>query len=98
MTESAPAAMALVMSPEYLMPPSAMSGMPFVPRHLGDVGDGRDLGDAGAGDDPGRADRPRADPDLDRVDAEVDELLGRPGRADVAGDELLAGELLLAGA
>jgi hypothetical protein len=29
------------------------------------------------------------------VDAEVDELLGRPGRADVAGDELLFRELLL---
>ncbi len=71
----APAAMALVTSPEYLMPPSAMMGMP---RCLGGAvgfGDGGDLRHAGAGDHARGADGARADADLDGVGAGVDQGL-----------------------
>ena len=37
----------------------------------------RDLRHAGAGDDARRADRARADADLDRVDAELDQIASR---------------------
>ncbi len=74
-----------------------MSGTPFFRQTSKTSAMAVIWGIAGAGDDPGRADGARADADLDGVDAEVDELLGRPGRADVAGDELLGRELLLEG-
>ena len=40
-----------------------------------------------------RADRAGADADLDGVDAELDQRLGRLGGRDVAGDEIDVGEL-----
>jgi hypothetical protein len=90
---SAPAAMALATSPEYLIPPSAMIGTPRFGRR-GAVGDRRDLRDADARDDARGADRARADADLDRVGAGVDERLGGLGRGDVAGDQLHVGYAL----
>ena len=69
------------------MPPSAISGHLRPARRLGALADGVDLRNARAGDDAGRADRARADADLDGVGAAPDEiaraLLGR----DVAGDD-----------
>ena len=76
MTDSAPATIALAMSPEYWRPPSAMTGTPAGLAGQGGLVDRGDLGDADAGDDAGRADRARADADLDRVGAGVDERLG----------------------
>jgi hypothetical protein len=79
-TVSAPAAMALAMSPEYLQAavgderdPAGGAGT----RRA--VGDGGDLRHADAGDDARGADRARPDADLDRVGARVDEGL-RPRR------------------
>ena len=57
------------------------------------LGDGRHLRDPGAGHDAGRADAPRADPDLDGVDAALHERPGSVPRRDVARDELELGEL-----
>ena len=51
MTECAPAAMALVMSPDCVMPPSAMRGTPVLGRDFRAVHDRRDLRHANAGDD-----------------------------------------------
>src|SRR5690606_30502166 len=53
-----------------------------------DLRDGRDLRHADPRDDPRRADRPRADADLDPVRARLDEGARRLPRHDVAGDEL----------
>ena len=92
----APAAMALVMSPEYLMPPSAMMEMP---RDFGGaigLGDGGDLGHAGAGDHAGGADGTGTDADLDGVGAGVDQGQGAFVGRDVAGEEIDFGEALLA--
>ena len=75
MTTLAPAAMALVMSPEYLMPPSAMTGMSLLAGGADGFGDGGDLGHAGAGDHAGGADGAGADADFDGVGACVDEGL-----------------------
>ena len=50
--------------------------------------DGGDLRDADAGDDAGGADRARTDPDLDGIDAGVDEGLGAGAGRDVAADDL----------
>jgi hypothetical protein len=47
-TESAPAANALVISPEYLMPPSAMIGTLYLAAALGAAADGGDLRHADA--------------------------------------------------
>jgi hypothetical protein len=94
MAQEAPAASALARSPEYLMPPSAMTGMPLLSGG-GCVHDGGELGHADARDDPGRADRARADADLDRIRAGIDQRLGAAGGGDVAGDDLNGvGELL----
>ena len=88
MATLAPAASALARSPEYLMPPSAMTGTPAA---LGD-GDGiqerGQLRHADAGDDARRADRARADADLDRIGAAVDQRPRRLAGRDVAGDHL----------
>src|SRR5690606_33952515 len=53
-----------------------------------DLRDGRDLRHADPRDDPRRADRARADADLDPVRARLDEGARRLPRHDVAGDEL----------
>jgi hypothetical protein len=68
-TQSAPAAMALAMSPDRRMPPSAITGtfLPVVRSARHRVHDGGDLRHAHAGHDARRADRARADADLDRV-------------------------------
>ena len=63
MTLSAPAASALAMSPEEVMPPSAITGTPCRTRDLGALEDRRHLRHADAGDDPRRADRARSDAD-----------------------------------
>ena len=49
-TQSAPAAIALVISPEYLMPPSAISGTPVPRGGARAFGDRRDLRHARAAD------------------------------------------------
>ena len=86
MTVDAPAASALAMSPLVRMPPSAMTGTPLAaPRRVHDRGQ---LRNADAGDDPRRADRARADADLDRVGTGIDERLGRVGGRDIAGNDL----------
>jgi hypothetical protein len=71
-TASAPAAIALVMSPEYLMPPSAISGTP-VPRGARAFRNRRDLRHAGAGNHARGADRARPDAHLDAVHAQRDQ-------------------------
>ena len=60
------------------------------PRAVGNRGDHRH---ADAGDDARGADRAGADADLDRVDAEVDQRLGRFAGRDVAGDQVDVREL-----
>ena len=90
MAQSAPAASALARSPEYLMPPSAMTGMPVALRRLDRIHDRGELRHADAGDDARGADRARADADLDRVGAGIDQRLGALGGGDVAGDDLHA--------
>jgi len=57
MTEWAPAASAFTRSPEYLMPPSAMTARPR-PRPRGALQNRGDLGHADARDDARRADDP----------------------------------------
>ena len=55
---------------------------------LGDLEKRRELRHADPGDHPGGADRARADPDLDRIGAGVDQRLGAGERGDIAGDQL----------
>ena len=69
MTVLAPAAKALTISPLYLMPPSAIVGMPRRRATSGAIHDGRKLRDADTGDDARRADTARTDSDLHRIDA-----------------------------
>ena len=76
-TQSAPAAIALVMSPENLMPPSAISGTPAALGRLGAFGDRGDLRNARAADHARGADRPRPDADLDSVHAQRDQIAAR---------------------
>ena len=73
MTTSAPAAIALAMSPENLMPPSAMTGTPRFLASLRGPDDGGHLGDPDACHDPRRADRAWPHPHLHRVAPCVDE-------------------------
>ena len=95
MTTLAPAAMALVTSPEYLMPPSAMMGMPCFAGGAVGLGDGGDLGHAGAGDHARGADGAGPDADLDGVGAGVDEGHGALVGGDVAGEQVDVGKALL---
>ena len=88
MAQSAPAAIALARSPEYLMPPSAITGVPVVLRRLDAIHDRGQLRHADAGDDARRADRAGTDADLDGVGAAIDQRLGAFGGGDVAGDDL----------
>ena len=87
---AAPAASALARSPENLMPPSAITGMPASRGRLDRVHDGGELRHADAGDDARGADRARPDADLDRVGAGIDQRLGAFARRDVAGDDCTA--------
>ncbi len=54
----------------------------------GNLGDGADLRHADPGDDARRADRARADTDLDAVGAGLDQLESRLARNHVTGNEL----------
>ena len=74
------------MSPLVRMPPSAMIGTPFAAARR--VHHGGQLRHADAGNDPRRANRARADPDLDRVRTRVGERLCGIGGGDIAGDDL----------
>ena len=70
------------------MPPSAITGTPDFFARLARIHDRGELRHADAGDDPRRADRARADADLDRVRAGIDQRLRGLGGRDVAGDDL----------
>ena len=74
------------------MPPSAMIGHACGVGRPRAVEDGADHRHADAGDHARRADRPGADADLDRVDAERDQVRGRLARRHVAGDQVHVGE------
>ena len=77
------------------MPPSAMTETPDLLRRLDRRHDRRELRHADAGDDARGADRARADADLDRVRAGVDQRLRAVGGRDVAGhDAHRIGQLL----
>src|SRR5216684_503874 len=80
-TQEAPAAMALVMSPENLIPPSAMIG-------ARGFHDGGNLRNAGAGDYARGANGAGPHPDLQSINAERNEILRAFVGGYVAGDEL----------
>ena len=80
--------MALVMSPENLMPPSAISGTPAAARGLGAFGDRGDLRHARAADHARGADGARPDADLDAVHAQRDQVARAFVGRHVAGDQL----------
>src|SRR6185503_2572465 len=61
---------------------------------LGTVDDRSDHRDADAGHDAGRANRPAADADLDRIHALIDQRLGAFGGGHVAGNQIDVGEAL----
>ena len=88
MAQSAPAAIALARSPEYLMPPSAITGTSgfFAASAASMIGG--ELRHADARDDARGADRARPDADLDRVRARIDQRLGAVGGGDIAGHDL----------
>src|SRR5437762_6154410 len=97
MTVCAPAASALVTSPENLMPPSAMTGTPA--RSAGPMASPMAVSwHAHAGDDARGADRGGTHADLDRVDTRLDQRGAGFGRPDVAGDEIDPREGALHGA
>ena len=75
------------MSPENLMPPSAITGTPARRGDARGVEHRGELRHADAGDDARRADRAGPDADLDRRDARLDQRLGALGRRDVAADD-----------
>ena len=73
MTTLPPAASALTISPEYLMPPSAMMGMPYFVGDLAPLSHhGGDLRHADARNDARGADGAGADADLDAVRARLE--------------------------
>ncbi len=92
MTELAPAAMALVISPEYLMPPSAITGTPRSHRGARGFGDGRDLRHSRAGHHARGADGARPDADLDGVRASVDQCQRAFVGGHVAGQQAYFGK------
>src|SRR5204862_516650 len=87
-TLSAPAASALTTSPEYLMPPSAITGTSPAPVTAYDR---RDLRDADAGDDAGGADRARTHTNLHRVHAALDQRARARLRRHVPAHQLRVG-------
>ena len=86
-TVSAPATIALAMSPEYCMPPSPITGTPAGRQACAASMIAVTCGHADAGDDPGGADRAGPDADLDRVRAGVDQRLRAGPGGDVAADD-----------
>ena len=87
--------MALVMSPENLMPPSAITGTP-VPCAARDASMNRgDLRNARAGYHARGADRARPDANLQPVDAQRDQIARAFGGGDVSGEQLHFRELAL---
>ena len=70
------------------MPPSAISGTPLPLQRRGHVVDRGDLRHADAGDDARGADRTRADADLDRIGAGLDQRQRRRAGGDVAADHV----------
>ena len=95
MTVSAPATRAFAISPEYCRPPSAMTGMPASRAGLVGLPDRGHLRNAHARDDARRADRARADADLDGIHPGVDERLGTLAGGDVAADDVDVRERLV---
>src|SRR3954470_21884479 len=83
MTASAPAAIAFATSPEYRIPPSAMSGTPSAAQMRAQSWIAVTCGTPAPRDNAGRADRPGAYPRLDAVHSRLDERLGRLGGRDV---------------
>ena len=77
------------------MPPSAMTGMPYLAAIAGGVVHGGDLGHADTGHHAGGADGAGADANLHAVGARLDQGLGALGGGHVAGDELHIGIVLL---
>ena len=69
------------------MPPSPMTGTPR-PRPLSGLVDRGDLRHADARHHAGRADRPRPDPDFDRVGPRFHQRLRALLGGDVAGDHV----------
>ena len=88
MAQSAPAAIALARSPEYLMPPSAMTGTFSIPRGVGALQHRGELRHADTGNIARGADRTWADTGLDRIGAGIDQRLGGVRRGNVASDHL----------
>ena len=76
MTQSAPAASALVISPEYLMPPSAITGMRVLRAARAQFNNGGDLRHARAGDHARGANGSRSHADLDGIGAGPDQFPG----------------------
>ena len=76
------------------MPPSAITGTPWLVGFFGAVHDGGELRHADAGDDAGGADRARPDADLDASAPASISALAASARRDVAGDD--AGGIALA--
>ena len=79
--------MALVMSPENLIPPSAMIGTPILARRA-TLRDGGNLRHARAGHDARRANRSGPDADFQPVDAERDQIARAFGSGDIASEQL----------
>ena len=88
MTECAPAAMAFVISPENLIPPSAMMGTPYSFRNLGRLHDGRELRNPYPCNDPCGTNRSGSDPHFHRIDSCFDEIQGPFLGGHIASDEL----------
>src|SRR5262245_58295534 len=93
-TDVAPAAIALVRSPENLMPPSAMTGMPGSAAARWPVRVRRGLRTACAGHDARGADAARADADFDCIRAALDERQRPFGGGHVSDHQLDLGEAL----
>ncbi len=95
MAQRAPAASALARSPEYLMPPSAITGTSASSATATASMMAVSCGTPTPATTRGGADRAGADADLDRIGAGIDERASALGGGDIAGDDLHAvGELL----
>ena len=70
------------------MPPSEITGTSVFASASATIGDRRNLRHADARDDARGADGARADADLHRIRARIDQHARGFGRGDVAGDDL----------
>ena len=95
MMAPAPAAIALVTSPEYLIPPSAMTVVPVSFRRPCRLADRGDLRHTRAGDHARCADRTGPNANLDRVRTCVDQSLAAVVRGNVAGQQVHVWKVLL---